>query len=110
MTDEEYTHPQVEPEDYFKGSFGVYHAQKTEPVELHFKSSVAPYVVERRWHASQRVVKNGDGSVTLNLEVGITPDLVQFVLGFGDAVEVRKPESLKQEVVTAARKVAEMYR
>ena len=109
MTDQEYSAPQLEPEDYFKGSFGVYRADKPIGIELKFKPSVAPYVVERKWHGSQRVIKNSDGSVNLHLEVGITPDLVQFVLGFGDGVEVRAPEELKKQVSEAAKRVAAIY-
>lgn len=109
MSDEPYSKSQIEPEDFFKGSFGVYRADTTESVELLFKKESSAYVSERRWHASQRLVKHSDGKVSLFLEVGITPDLVQFVLGFGDTVEVKAPASLKAKVVEAAAKISAIY-
>lgn len=109
MADEEYSKEQVSPEDFFKGSFGVFRAATTASIELRFKMESSAYVAERRWHASQRVVKHSDGSLSLFLEVGVTPDLVQFVLGFGDAVEVRTPDELKRKVVAAAKRIAAIY-
>jgi predicted DNA-binding transcriptional regulator YafY len=109
MTDEPYDRPQTKPEEYFKGSFGVYKASTPVPIELKLKKEVVAYATERRWHDSQRVVKHADGSATLHLEVGLTPDLVQFVLGFGDSVQVKTPDELKQKVLEAALRVAGLY-
>jgi len=109
MSTELYSKEQVAPEDFFKGSFGVYRAETTSSIELHFKKEASSYVVERRWHASQRVVKHSDGSLSLYMEVGITPDLVQFILGFSDAVEVRAPEVLKSQVREAAARISALY-
>jgi predicted DNA-binding transcriptional regulator YafY len=109
MTDDPYDRPQTKPEDYFKGSFGVFKASTPVPIELKLKKEVVAYSTERRWHESQRVVKHADGSATLHLEVGLTPDLVQFVLGFGDAVEVKLPDELRQKVLEAALRVAGLY-
>lgn len=109
MTDQPYDKKQIEPEEYFKGSFGVYRADKPERIEILVKANSAPYVTERKFHGSQRVIKNADGSVLLTFDVGVTPDLVQFVLGFGDTMEVRAPTELKSRVAAAAKRVAEMY-
>jgi predicted DNA-binding transcriptional regulator YafY len=109
MTDEAYDRPQSNPDDYFKGSFGVYKSTTSVPIELKLKREVVAYATERRWHESQRVVKHADGSATLHLDVGLTPDLVQFVLGFGDSVEVKGPDQLKQRVLEAALRVASLY-
>ncbi len=109
MSDEAYDRPQTNPDEYFRGSFGVYKADRAVPIELKLKKEVVAYATERRWHESQRVVRHADGSATLHLEVGITPDLVQFVLGFGDAVEVRTPDELRQKVLEAALRVASLY-
>ena len=109
MCDEAYERPQSSPDEYFRGSFGVYKADKPVAIELRLKKEAVPYVTERKWHDSQRVVKNADGSATLHLEVGITPDLVQFVLSFGDSVEVRVPDELRRRVLEAALRVAKVY-
>ncbi len=110
MTDQPYDKKQIEPEEYFKGSFGVYRADKLERIEILVKANAAPYVTERKFHGSQRVIKNADGSVLLTFDVGVTPDLVQFVLGFGDTMEVKAPAELKSQVAAAAKRVAEMYK
>lgn len=64
---------------------------------------------ERRWHTSQRVINKSDGTIELSLEVGITPDLVQWVLGFGSSVEVLEPSILKEKLQKAAESVVKKY-
>lgn len=109
MTEEEYQGSKVDPENYFNGSFGVYQAQDALSIKLHFLPDAAAFVRERKWHSTQRVVNKSDGSIEMNLEVGLTPDLVQWVLGFGDNVEVLEPEQLKSKIVSSAERVIKKY-
>lgn len=71
---------------------------------------MAPFVKERRWHPSQRVVSKGDGTIIMSLEVAVTPELVQWVLGFGAEAEVIEPRGLQEELMSAADAVGRMYR
>ena len=101
----------VGPEDYFRHSIGVFRqSQDFEEVELHFDQSVATYINERRWHPSQQVIVRGDSSVDVRLFVNINPELIHWIMGFGSAVKVMSPSSLKEEIVKSAEKVIAIYK
>ncbi len=104
-----YEGERVDPEKYFSGSFGVYRQEKIETIELVFRAPIASYVKERRWHSSQRVTALTAGEIRMTLEMGVTPDLVQWVLGYGADVRVSKPETLKRKIKEAAEAVVELY-
>jgi predicted DNA-binding transcriptional regulator YafY len=110
MTEEVYSAPKVDPKKFFESSFGMFHSVKSTEVVIRFEEPVAPYVQERRWHPSQAITVLEDGAIQLKLLVGLTPDLVQWILGFGSAAEVQKPESLRDQISQTALQVAGKYR
>lgn len=79
------------------------------PVEIKVIKSRAPFVAERQWHPSQEILKHPDGSITLKLNVGLTPTLVGWILSLGDQAEVISPQSLKDDVRRAALAITERY-
>ncbi|MBI4402892.1 MAG: WYL domain-containing transcriptional regulator [Deltaproteobacteria bacterium] len=110
MLEEQYSGDPVNPEDYFCGVFGVF--RNNEPpieIKIHFSPKIAPFVKERRWHSSQRIVSKGAGSILFSVEVAITPELVQWVLGFGAEAKVISPEQLVKKVSDAAEKTFRQY-
>jgi predicted DNA-binding transcriptional regulator YafY len=74
-----------------------------------FTSVASPFVKERRWHDSQRVVARERGQIELNMEVGLTPELVQWVLGLGANVRVLEPEALRHRIKSGAEDVVAQY-
>jgi predicted DNA-binding transcriptional regulator YafY len=64
---------------------------------------------ETRWHPSQLVTDNADGTVDLSLEVGGLLEITPWVLGWGDAVEVLAPAELRARVAATARNLAARY-
>ena len=78
-------------------------------VRLRFRPEVARVAAETVWHGSQTTEVRMDGSAVVTMRVAITRDLVSFVLGWSDMLEVLTPRSLQVEVARAARKVREMY-
>jgi len=109
MTADPYEAPALDPEKYFAASFGVYQADQTKVISLRVAAPLAFYVKERRWHNSQQIVSNADGSITLKLEAGITPELVQWVLGLGLHAEVVEPPELREEVRKNAQSIVAKY-
>lgn len=69
-----------------------------EDVVLYFGQREAPYIKERIWHQSQQVESTDDGGVLLRIRVGISTELVRWVLSFGPEVRVVAPDSLTAEV------------
>ena len=109
MTERAYGQDPIDPDQYFATSFGVFRGSQPQKIRLKFNETVAPYVRERRWHGSQSLVALQNGSIDLTFEVGITPDLVQWVLGFGSAVSVIEPAELSKKIVDEAEKILAMY-
>ena len=109
MLDEPYEGKVTTPDDYFKGSIGVYEGKKLSSVKICFAPQIAPFVQERRWHHTQSFVKKGDGSIVLSLEVGLTPELVQWILGFGAKAEVMEPCELRDKVMQEASEIVSAY-
>lgn len=64
------------------------------PVKIWFDALTAPYVRERRWHATQKIEEHSDGSITLQMTVTGLNDLKRWVLGYGKGAVVKEPIEL----------------
>jgi proteasome accessory factor B len=109
MLDTSYDASPTDPGQFFSGSFGVYRTDEKSKIELIFTPQLAPFISERQWHPSQVTQKNADRSLSFTLDVGVTPELLQWVLGFGSHVTVLSPPALKQEILKEAKKLLEKY-
>ena len=91
-------------------SFGIWHnTGNPEEYELLFDSSLANYILEREWHKDQQIEQREDGSVYLKFASNQKKQILSWVLGFGPAVKVLAPESLKTEVIESAKRVIGRY-
>ena len=64
---------------------------------------------ETIWHPSQVLEKQADGSVIVMLKVFYTYELVTWILGWGEKVEVLEPAELRQEVLQTAKATVRIY-
>lgn len=112
MTEDSYEGKPVDPDELMQSSFGIYRGAGDAAVSivLEFEKELAPFVSERTWHKSQRVIAKSGGRARMELDVALTPDLVQWVLGFGAMVTVMEPASLQEKVIEAAAAVVKKYR
>ncbi len=86
------------PDDYdfekvFNRNFGVIKKEEFD-VELDFSGWAAAYVAERIWNPDQKITKKRDGSVRLKFGASSEPELISWILSFGDAVKLIKPDWL----------------
>jgi predicted DNA-binding transcriptional regulator YafY len=79
-------------------------------IELKFLPLVAHNVSEVQWHSTQQAQWNEDGSVTLNFRVDGLGEIVWWVLGYGDQVQVLAPAALREKVLERARGIIENHR
>ena len=92
-------------------SFGIWHNKEAaETYELLFDKGMANYILEREWHKDQVMEQKEDGSVYLKFSSNQKQQILSWVLGFGAAVTVLAPESLKQDVVESVQAVMAKYR
>lgn len=109
MTSSSYEGEISTPEEYFGGAIGVYSSGEIFEVAIDFSAEVASFVKERRWHPSQRIVQRDGGAIRLHLEVSLTPELWQWILGFGPNAEVVSPRALRDEIAELAKKTFRKY-
>ncbi len=109
MTDKPYAGEKLEPEKFFGQSFGVFRNTNAVSVKISFDRSVAAYVKERQWHASQKIKALPDGRLEMSLEVAITPDFVQWILGFGSHVKAVSPPILAGKIKEEAGRIVSLY-
>lgn len=88
--------PELGPGAFAQGSFGLWNAP-AESVELRFKGSAARIVAEQEFHPSQRTEWNADGTLTLKMELPLSPALRAWVRGFSSRVVVVEPSHLLAE-------------
>lgn len=79
-------------------------------VHLRFSSVVAGNVAEVLWHPTQRCEVRPDGSLDYRVTVSGLREVVWWVLGYGDQVEVIAPVKLRREVARRLRTAADRYR
>jgi len=77
-------------------------------VRLRFAPKVANNVAEVQWHGTQKVIHNPDGSATLEFCVDGLGEIIWWILGYGDQVEVLAPTALRSRVSEIAQKMADI--
>ncbi len=90
------------PKDYdfektFNQNFGIIKKESFEVV-VEFSEFAARYVPERIWSPDQKVVKKKGGNVKLTFTASSKPELMAWVLSFGDEAKLIKPDWLVDEV------------
>lgn len=94
-------------EKYFKGAFGVI-ASKPVLVKLKFEGLLKDYLKGRRWPGLKKLTEE-NGSLIMTLKIGITRELISWILSFGDHVEVLEPPELRAKVVEDLNKTLKKY-
>jgi proteasome accessory factor B len=70
----------------------------------------AYFVKERRWHPTQTIKLQKDGSVILTMRCGGLDELTAWVLSFGPGAKVLGPQSLIDQVSSQLTAAAQSYR
>ncbi len=80
-----------------------------EHVAVRFSAGVARRVAETRWHPSQRLESQPDGSLVWHAQIAGLHEVRIWILGWGADVEVLLPASLREEIAGELRCAAEQY-
>ncbi|HET7702951.1 MAG TPA: WYL domain-containing protein [Candidatus Limnocylindrales bacterium] len=97
----------AEVDGMFERAWDIIADQEPVEVELRFAARVASRVREARWHPTERVAEEADGSITWRATVAGPIEIRLWILSWGDDVEVVAPSSLRDDVaVTHARAAA----
>lgn len=89
-------------QEHLAGSFGVFQGEGEITVKVRFLPRVARYVVESKWHASQQLVSQKDGSVLAEFCLSSTEEIMRWILSFGQYAIVLEPPflctAIRQEI------------
>ena len=91
------------------GSFGVYSSGKKQRIRIQFDPFAARLVAERKWHESQRVREQTNGSILLELELGGLEEIERWILSWGKHARVLAPKKLVARVRDEARAIVNLY-
>lgn len=95
---------------YYKDVIGVTVSNiRAERIQFWIDKKNAPYVITKPFHSSQRVIKKTDDGVIFNIFVQINFELERLILGFGDTIEVIKPERLRKRILQKLTKAVDLY-
>ena len=106
-----YTIPaDFDPDAYLGDAWGVMRGASGEPerVVLLFEPEAGRWVAEEIWHKSQISEVLPDGRVLVKFYVGITPEMVNWLLYYGSRVQVLEPDWLRERVVEEHWRAAEV--
>jgi len=95
-------------EDFMSTGFGVFVGQP-EKVKILFQPAVGNYIREKTWHATQRLTTRDDGCLEFEVEVAVTAELKNWIMGWGAAATVLQPGSLADSICDEAKAVANNY-
>lgn len=77
-------------------------------VKLLFLAKVAKDVIEVKWHSTQKVTPNGDGSAIVEFRVDGLNEITWWVLRYGDQVQVLTPQALRNRVLDIAKNMIKL--
>ncbi len=95
-------------DEYFAGAWGVVRGAKAL-VRVKFDEEVASYFQETKWHPTQKIENQPDGSIIFSVEAGGFDEISSWVLSWGEYAEVLEPKELRELVATRARQAAKHY-
>lgn len=94
--------------DYLGRAWSMIPEGRIYSIKLRFLPKVAQNITEVQWHATQQVEHNADGSATVEFRVDGLGEILWWVLGYGDQVQILTPTALREKVLTTARNIIKL--
>jgi len=94
--------------DYLGRAWSMIPEGRIHNIKLRFLPKVANNVAEVQWHSTQKVVRNSDGSATVEFRVDGIGEITWWILGYGDQVKVIAPEALRKKVLEVAKNMVKL--
>jgi len=101
--------PEFNIETFRQNRFGVFGGD-IQTVKLFIKHEYAIYFRNRSWHPSQKTTKNTDGSLLLEMEIPLSPELITWILGWHEGIKVVSPKSLVYKIKDKLERTINIYK
>lgn len=93
--------------EYTKRTFGMFGGEETD-VALRFANRLVGVVVDR-FGKDVFIQKDGEEHFTVTIQAAVSPQFIAWLLGFGNEVEVLRPQSVIQQLLQTLRDVQALY-
>jgi predicted DNA-binding transcriptional regulator YafY len=90
-------------------AFGIFQGAAPIQITLRFTPFRARWIREQRWHPSQKMSFDSDGSLELSFPVADFREVKMKILQFGADVQVIHPPELAEEIRDEIRKMTFLY-
>jgi len=105
-----YTLPEdFDPEAHLATSWGIMAGNEISEVVLRFTPNVKPFVLERRWHPTQKIETTPDGGCVLRVQVSEPLEMQPWIRSWGAQVEVLAPDWLRERIAAEFLQAAGQY-
>jgi len=103
--------PDFDANEFLGSSWGIVVEEEVKTIRLRIEDpEIMRIMGETVWHPSQALEKQEDDSVIMTLNVTDTYELLSWILGWGDKLEVLEPPEIRETVMETAEAVREMYK
>jgi proteasome accessory factor B len=89
-------------EDHLSDSFGVFRGTEEHLVRIWFDSFAARFVVEKKWHKSQKINHLKNGEIELQIKLNSLQEISRWVLSWGEHARALAPEVLIKQMANVA--------
>lgn len=112
LTNETFSVPSTfDPLHLLEGAWGIWFDEEDKPipVTLRFSLNVKRRILESRWHPSQRIDPQSDGSLLWRAELDALEEFIPWVRSWGIDCEVLEPIELRQQLAGEVYQQARQY-
>ena len=99
-----------DPDQLFSHAWGIWYTEQ-EPLEVQlcFSQRVARRVLETRWHPTEQVAEQEDGSLLWCASIAEPLEMLPWIRGWGADVEVLQPQELRQQIKEEVETMSQIY-
>lgn len=111
LLDDHYVIPEdFDPREFLSSAWGIWYTE-SEPQEvvLRFHRRVANRVRETRWHRSEQVEEEADGSLIWRAKIAEPQEMMPFIRSWGADVEVVQPIDLREKMIGQVKRLMHIY-
>ena len=103
--------PDFDANEYLGSSWGIVFEEEVNTVRLRIEDpEIMRIMGETVWHPSQVLEKQKDGSMIMTMKVTDTYELLSWILGWGEKLEVLEPPEIRGAIIETVDALRELYK
>ncbi|OHB59955.1 MAG: hypothetical protein A2167_06520 [Planctomycetes bacterium RBG_13_46_10] len=97
----------IDIQEYLSKAWSIVPEGQLYHIKLRFMPVVAHDVAAVKWHSTQKVTFEDDGSAILEFRVDGLNEITWWIISYGDRVQILAPKILRDKVTTIAQRMVE---